>query len=249
VEVKQTCSKINLKKAKEQLENGLNMFQENIPFSDSQNWNYIRVVYFAYAENKKSKGKKKVNKKTQENPHSSNIPKEAKPFENKCLKCQNFVIGPKTDLSQWWKELTKYVPQEEQQDDTYLNVLRFLLHQKYKQQDCTTTGQLVQDTTQTSNKIFKADTIMFWSKEQYKTFKDLKDKKVAFTSGFGTGKTILIRTKAKELIASGQNVVIVIFETTAEKTILRMEYEKLFHKENSLVKITSISGAKSNHFL
>ena len=52
-----------------------------------------------------------------------------------------------------------------------------------------------------------------------------------------------------ELIASGQNVVIVIFETTAEKTILRMEYEKLFHKENSLVKITSISGAKSNHFL
>jgi superfamily I DNA and RNA helicase len=116
----------------------------------------------------------------------------------------------------------------------------------YKQQDCATTGQLVQLTTQTSDKICSPNTIMFWSKEQYKTFKDFKDKKVALTSGFGTGKTVLIRAKAKELSAAGEKVVIVIFEITAEKIILRMEYEKIFSTENLLVTITGISGAKGN---
>jgi hypothetical protein len=48
------------------------------------------------------------------------------------------------------------------------------------------------------------------------------------------------------LIASGQKVVIVIFEITAEKTILRMEYEMLFPTENSIATVTSISGVKGN---
>jgi hypothetical protein len=137
----------------------------------------------------------------------------------------------------WWNKLNEQISPktservQEKSDDTYLHVLSFLLHQMYKQQDCATTGQLVQLTSQTSDKVCSPDTIMFWSKEQYKTFKDFTDKKVALTSGFGTGKTVLIRAKAKEMIASGQKVVIVIFEITSEKTILRMEYKKGFSNQ------------------
>jgi hypothetical protein len=231
IEVKKTCSESQLKSATKQLHNGLQMFQATIPFPRSQNWKYARVIYFGLAEN---------------------FMKE-KSFENRCGKCKNFIIGPKTHLNVWWNELTRCVSQEIKErlqaktDDTYQNVLSFLLHQMYKQQDCATTGQLVQLTSQTSDKICSPDTIMFWSKEQYKTFKDFKETKVALTSGFGTGKTILIRSKAQELIAIGQKVVIVIFEITAQKTILRMEYEKLFPTENSLVTITNLSGAKGNH--
>jgi hypothetical protein len=246
IEVKRTCTKNDLDKAKKQLKNGLKMFQETIPFPEKVNWKYIRVMYFAFAQRG---GNIKTNK---EEPNSSDPPTGDKPFENKCLKCKNFIIGPKTDLNLWWNELIYFVPQETtaqfqvHPDDTYLNIVRFLLHQMYKQQDCSTTGQLVQLTTQTSDKICSPNTIMFWSKEQYKTFKDFKDKKVALTSGFGTGKTVLIRAKAKELSAAGEKVVIVIFEIAAEKTILRMEYEKIFATENLLVTITGISGAKGN---
>jgi hypothetical protein len=246
IEVKRTCTQNDFDKAKQQLENGLKMFQETIPFPEEVNWKYIRVVYFAFAQRG---GKVNRNKKK---PNSSDPPTGDKPFENKCLKCKNFIIGPKTDLNLWWNELINCVPQETtaklqiQPNDTYLNIVRFLLHQMYKQQDCATTGQLVQLTTQTSDKICSPNTIMFWSKEQYKTFKDFKDKKVALTSGFGTGKTVLIRAKAKELSAAGEKVVIVIFEITAEKIILRMEYEKIFSTENLLVTITGISGAKGN---
>ena len=136
---------------------------------------------------------------------------------------------------------------QENSHEIYQNVLRFLLHQMYAQKDCATTSQLVGWSHQISDKICNPDKIMFWSKEQYKTLKDFKDKKVALTSGFGTGKTILLRAKAKEMILSGHKVVIIIFETTAEKTILRSEYEKLFEQQQSLVKVTCISGAKGNY--
>jgi hypothetical protein len=241
IEVKKTCSESQLKSATKQLHNGLQMFQATIPFPRSQNCKYARVIYFGLAEKGKESG-----------GYSLNFIKETS-FENQCGKCKNFIIGPNTDLNLWWNELTKCVSLETKEwlhaktDDTYQNVLSFLLHQMYKQQDCATTGQLVQLTSQTSDKICNPDTILFWSKEQYKTLKDLKETKVALTSGFGTGKTILIRAKAKELIASGQKVVLVIFEITAEKTILRMEYEKLFQTGNSLIAITSLSGAKGNY--
>ena len=245
IEVKRTCSDSNMKSATKQLENGLKMFQETVPFPKSQSWNYIRVIYFGLAR-----------KVMPSEGDSSSHNKEEKPFKNKCLDCKNFIIGTETDFNLWWEEINGCLPQKNTKMiqghlyDTYLNVLRFLLHQMYKQQDCATLGQLVELTHQTSDKICNPDTIMFWSKDQYKTLNDFKDKKVALTSGFGTGKTILIKAKAKELIASGQPVIIVIFETTVEKTILRSEYENNFQIENNTAfKITSLSGTRGAYLL
>jgi hypothetical protein len=224
IEVKRTCSESNLKSATKQLKNGLNMFQDTIPFPMSQNWKYIRVIYFGLAD-------KGVNFEE----HSLHHIKEAKPFENHCLKCKNLIIGPKTDFNLWWNELTKCVlkltpeTMKKHHDDTYLNVLRFLLHQMYKQKDCATTSQLVQETSQTSDKICVPDTIIFWSKDQLKTLNDLSNHRVAFTSAYGTGKTILIQSKAKELLKSKENrIVIIIFEATLEETLLRSTYGKVF---------------------
>jgi hypothetical protein len=237
IEVKRTCSESNMRSAKKQLENGLKMFQKSIPFPRVQKWKYSRVIYFGLAEQDICFEQQSLNQS-----------KEEQPFENHCLKCKNFIIGPKTDLSCWWNELIECLSQpitekvQEQSDDTYLNALRFLLHQMYKQQDCATIGQLIKETHLISDKICTPETIMFWSKEQYKALKDFKDKKVVLTSGFGTGKTILIKAKAKELVMSGQNVVIVIYETTTEKTILRTEYELFFQNEKTATKITSLSG-------
>jgi hypothetical protein len=215
IEVKKTCSQSQFKSASLQLENGLKMFQKALPFPGIGKWKYTKVIYFGLDANEQT-------------------------FENKCLQCKNFVIGPKTDLNLWWNELDESLPKEiaervkEQQDETYLNVLRFLLYQMYKQQDCTTINQLVQLTSETSDKICNADTIMFWSKEQYKTLHDLSNHRVAFTADYGTGKTILIQSKANELLKTTTNkVVIVIFEATLEETLLRNTYGKVFGKHSS----------------
>jgi hypothetical protein len=239
IEVKRTCTKIDLDKAKQQLNNGLKMFQETIPFPEKVNWKYVRVMYFAFAQRG---GNVKTNKKE---PNSSDPPTGDQPFENKCLKCKNFIIGPKTDLNLWWNELIHFVPQETtakfqiQPNDTYLNIVRFLLHQMYKQQDCATTGHLVQLSSQTSDKICIADTILFWSKDQYKTLNDLTNHRVAFTSVYGTGKTILIQAKAKYLLKTKTSkVVIVIFETSNEETILTKTFKTLFG--NTATKIEKI---------
>jgi hypothetical protein len=220
IEVKKTCSNKQFKSASEQLESGLQMFQETIPFPGIVKWKYIKVIYFGFAA------------------------KEPPPFQHQCLKCsQNFIIGPSTDLNLWWNELiTEFIPQESAssvedhrpQDNTYLNVLRFLLHQMHMQQNCATPGQLVQLTSQTSDKICSQDTIIFWSKEQYKTLNDLSNHRIAFTSGYGTGKTILIQTKAKDLLKTKTNkVVIVIFEAPQEETLLRNTYGKIMEKYSS----------------
>jgi hypothetical protein len=239
IEVKTTCTQNDFDKAKQQLNNGLKMFQEAIPFPEKVNWKYIRVMYFAFAQRG---GNVKTNK---EEPNSSNPPTGDKSFENKCLKCKNFIIGPKTDLNFWWNELINFVPQETtasfqvQPNDTYLNIVRFLLHQMYKQQDCATTGQLGQLSSQTSDKICVADTILFWSKDQYKTLNDLSKPRVAFTSDYGTGKTILIQAKAKCLLKTKTSkVVIVIFETSNEETILTKTFKTLFG--NTAAKIEKI---------
>ena len=254
IEVKQTNSEERIKDAAKQLETGLKMFQEMIPFPEKESWKYVQVMYFEFEE--EISQEVKINKKEEKEQSSKHRKsKTYVEFQNKfkCSKCQKFIIGPKTDLKKWWKEIGECTPQDttkpiqEHSRETYLNVLRFLLHQMYAQKDCATTSQLVGLTHQISDKICNPDKIMFWSKEQYKTLKDFKDKKVALTSGFGTGKTILLRAKAKEMILSGHKVVIIIFETTAEKTILRSEYEKLFEQQQSLVKVTCISGAKGNY--
>ena len=228
IEVKRSLSDQSMEKATKQLKNGLKMFREKIPFPEKENWKYTRVMYFAF--------ERKGENETQ--------------FENSCAKCKHFIIGPTTDFNSWWKEIiclsqTNTEITQDQPDETYLSVLRFLLHQMYKQQVCTP-GQLVDLTSKTSNAICNSDTIMFWSKEQYKTLKDFRNKKVALTSGFGTGKTILMRAKAKELIANRQKVVIVIFESTDKETVLKIEYQNIFETENSLVTVKSISGRTGN---
>ena len=62
--------------------------------------------------------------------------------------------------------------------------------------------------------------------------------RLAFTSPFGTGKTILLKAKATELLKKGEKVNIIIFETT--RSLLTMEYQFNF-KSFSSASIQTIS--------
>ena len=66
------------------------------------------------------------------------------------------------------------------------------------------------------------------------------NKRLAFTSSFGTGKTILLKAKATELLKKGEKVNIIIFEPAL---LLTTEYKKDF-KDYPSASIQTISNCK-----
>jgi hypothetical protein len=109
----------------------------------------------------------------------------------------------------------------------------------YRQEDCATMTQIVGKTNETIELVSH-----FWSKDQFNVLNSKMSSynKIAFTSGFGTGKTITLMAKAMELLENKENVVIVIFEGNNDKTLLRIKFEKHFEGTNAIIK--GISGTK-----
>ncbi len=220
-------------KAAEQLANGFDLFQKKIPFSRSKDWQYVQVMYCEFAVNLDSSDKNEE-------------PFVAKDY---CERCRKFFLGPETDFSKWWFEISdeinrnqKSLRKDDEKTETYLNILKYLLHQMYRQEDCATAGQLVQETSKVSEEL-----TFFWSKEQLKVLNSTSQtNKVVFTSGFGTGKTITLMTKVKELIGKNEEVMVIIFEGSNDKTILRTLYEDKFEELRKNEKIIGISGTKGS---
>ena len=235
IEVKKSNSESDCEKAAEQLDRGLNLLQKKIPFPVKEKWKYVRVMYFALDN--------------QQQPFKNN---------NACCTCKNFVLGPTEDI---WTDILKAVEKPalaNPSKTTYLNVLKFLLFEMHKQKGCATTEQLIKETRKTSDAMTTMNNIFFWSKDQLKVMKATKDmKRVAFTSEFGTGKTILLKAKAKETVQTikRQNaaenpfqkskqieIVFVIFEAANIDSNLKLDIEKEFDNFSSFVKVIGIQG-------
>jgi hypothetical protein len=238
IEVKRTCTKSNTDKAAEQLESGLKLIRNTIPFPGKKNWKYVRLIYFGQDKQKKSIF---------------------------CAECQKYIIGPSKDI---WSDITKNSEQPSQakySNTTYLRILKFLLYEMFKQESCATTQQLIKETRKISDAMSTTKNIFFWSKEQFKVIKATQvAKRVALTSEFGTGKTILLKEKAKEIVVikdkkeknntnlQGAKIVLpkiffLIFEGVATNTILKQEYSAQFSEKEAT--ICGISGNRGNFFL
>jgi len=252
IEVKKSYTETNCKEAAEQLDRGLKLFQEAIPFPEVEHWTYVRMMYFGFDN-------------------------QQQPFKNSngWCRCKNFVLGPSEDI---WTDILKAVEKPalaNPSKNTYLNVLKFLLFEMYKQECGATTEQLIKETRKTSDAMTTMDNIFFWSKDQLKVIKATKDaKRVAFTSEFGTGKTCLLKAKANEIIqevkrrkyiegnreakkpnpkkeakSSNQSIdkidiVFVIFEGANIDSNLKLSIEKEFQKFSAFVKVVGIQGIK-----
>jgi len=84
--------------------------------------------------------------------------------------------------------------------------------------------------------------IFFWSRVQLSLIKTTAhNKRLAFTSSFGTGKTILLKAKATELLKKGEKVNIIIYE--AALSLLTVEYQYMF-KGYTSASIQTISNSK-----
>ena len=202
IEVKRTRSEKSFEKAAKMLDSGLKTIQNNVQFPEEEKWNYAKMIYFGRDDTKHAVC---------------------------CPECQRFVLGPTNDI---WAEITKTIEKPAQSKSsikTYLDVLKFLLHEMYKQE----------------KKVVKAT-------------KDIK--RVALTSEFGTGKTIMLQAKAREILDTGDpkegergkgkgkshlnknKVVIVTFEGDSLDTFLKLEYQQKFPG----AKVIGIQGSEGN---
>ena len=206
IEAKRCNSKSSREKAAKQLKQGLDFVLENLPLPGNQGWKYTRVIYF---------GSGKEDQSPSVNPH------------NFCPKCYLFVLDSKTNLNEWWANISKKLETSTQNNQTaYIRMCKFLLHQMFQQGQCVTQNDIITHTEEISEAIFSLKNIIFWCKNQFSLLNNAQNHKTFFISEFGTGKTTLIKAQAKELLENGQKVAFVFFEDadTSQESLLEKTY-------------------------
>ena len=107
---------------------------------------------------------------------------------------------------------------------------------QYHKSNTLNLGDLIKHTDEKVERISSFEKKLFWTLPQYEILNDVSKKRVIFISEFGTGKTTLIRTKAKLLLEEGKKVIIISFEdreSTAESlltTSLKAEFGRIVHR-------------------
>ena len=167
------------------MESGQKLFLKAIPFPKEEEWKYIRVMYG-------SRG---------------NQSDDACTNQVDCI-CQHLVISPKTDLETWWKKLSELIStktqalQSHKDIRTSIQICKFLLHQLFQQEQCITLNDITKDSEINIEAFCMSKSekeICFLTRIQFSIFHDHSAKKVDFSSPYGTGKTTLLKAKAKEL--------------------------------------------------
>ncbi len=112
--------------------------------------------------------------------------------------------------------------------DIYKQIIQVLTHQMYIQEDCITRQNLLDYTEEKGGKILTLEKLFFWSKTQYPLLHDLRKKRMVFSSQFGTGKTELLKAKAKQLAEKGKKIVFIFLGNSNSYSLLRNELQQEF---------------------
>jgi hypothetical protein len=234
IEVKKTNARKTRNSAKEQLQKGQNLLKTRISFPKEENWQHVKYMFFA------------LNEKQEVFIASDS------PF---CCSCQPYILGPGTDFSVWWEKMTSNLSHLKSQSpstpfnrDIYKQAIQVLTHQMYIQQDCITNQNLLNYTEEKIEKISTPEKLFFWSKIQFPLLHDSRKKRMVFTSHFGTGKTVLLRAKAKQLIEKGEKIVFIFFGSTDSYSLLRTTLQEEFGNSHQ-VKIMTWKCKGSEIFL
>ena len=101
-------------------------------------------------------------------------------------------------------------------------------------------GDLLKYTEQKTEEISSLLKRFFWTVPQYSILKDDSQKRVIFMSDFGTGKTSLLKAKAKILLGQKKNIVFISFEDkeSHQDSLLTIQLKDEFQS-----KVHSIRGS------
>ena len=233
--------------AAHQLQSGLEFFTQYLVLPEQEKWNFVRIMY---------------------------IDEEI----DVCQNCHEFVFNPNTNLDEWWKnfelkaqeqrlnekiELLNLKQRSQEKDSSlyecsYIQNCKFLLHQMFKQSQVITEADITDNSEDFIGKSCDPDMhkyekdkkgLCFLTRVQFTLFHDPSMKRVVFNSAYGTGKTLLIKAKAKELLQKGEKVVIILFDTvkTSFQFLLKKNYDQEFKDYTKNIKVELIKSAGEIH--
>ena len=125
IEVKRTLNKTSKEKAIKQLNDGLSIIISKVPFQKESKWTYIQYICFSQL---------------------NDSDEEITQFLESHLLTLNIMLG------KWWTDLLNQILEDyqhnvsegcEEDTETYLNILKYLLHQMFIQEDVLTQGKLL----------------------------------------------------------------------------------------------------------
>jgi DNA replication protein DnaC len=88
------------------------------------------------------------------------------------------------------------------------------------------------------NQISTLEKLFFWNKVQYTLLNNQQLRRMVFVSPFGTGKTVLLKAKAKQLVAKGEKVAFVFI---GEETLLQKAYQQDFLEAENQVEFYNVN--------
>ncbi len=108
----------------------------------------------------------------------------------------------------------------------------------------------MEHTIKKSEKIATLEKRFFWTLPQFTLLNDDAKKRVLLMSDFGTGKTSLLRGKAKQLLAIGEQVILISIEDKESPTesILTIQLRAAF-KDHKTATVLSLKGSGINGFI
>lgn len=222
IEVKRKYTQKVKEKALQQLEKGFKLFLSKIPFRNKDNWKYVKVMYFDQNEENNEF-------------HSQDV--------GYCYNCQSHILGPYTNFEVWWEQMTENlankdnVCQQNEDDQSqsrtiYLQIIQYLFCQLYLQSEKITKQDILNKTLQNIKSTSTPEKLFFWSRIQFSLLTDVTKTRVAFISEYGTGKTILLKEKAKQLLKQDdeentkKKVIFIFIKDTVKETKLQHLYKQ-----------------------
>ncbi len=115
-----------------------------------------------------------------------------------CEGCQKFVFTSDSDIETFLDfHLTKR--SELETDAVYLEMIRFLMFVMFQTNEpIITPRDVAKHADKVQDKVFTAEKIIFYSKDQFDILRN-GTKKVLMTSSYGTGKTTILKSKIRDM--------------------------------------------------
>ena len=209
-----------------QLKSGMEFLKQSLVLLKEAKWNFVEFIY---------------------------LDEEAKEH-SRFVERQKYVLGPKTDFDEWWKninlaDMTKIMETEEKtlNDNSYVLICKALLSQMCLTSELITETNTTKKSCSSETHITKSNTekIITLTGAQYSTLRNQHMKRVILASDFGTGKSLILKAKAKELLKIEERVVIVLFDDDKTKLqfLLNKKYDQEFQSFANFVKVEIIKTA------
>ena len=120
---------------------------------------------------------------------------------------------------------------------SYIKQVQFLLMYMFQREQAFTKTDVANYTNQAAENMFVQEETFFWTKHQ-KLLIDSSPKRVLFTSEFGTGKTTLLKAKAKQL--SSKDQIFLVFFTEPDGLLFQSITAEF--KDQDHVKVVSLKS-------